>query len=237
VPNTDRISRHVRGCDAILVTHAHYDHLMDVPMIQAMTGARVFAGGNASRLLRTFDVPASAIRETAADEQIGIGPFHISVLRGDHVRTLGGIPISGGLGNRLRPPQRVRDYRSDRVHNYHIAAGARRLLLWSGPRLRGAPRSDVLVLQPFYDGSYYQRLIDMVRPNWVIPVHWDDFTRPLSKPLQTLPAVPSLARLLPHRLDMEEFRAKVLAATDREISVLIPERLRRYDLNVLLSAG
>jgi L-ascorbate metabolism protein UlaG (beta-lactamase superfamily) len=53
-PNETRISfglRHVRSrADAVLVTHAHFDHLLDVPEIMKRTNARLVAGVTAANL-------------------------------------------------------------------------------------------------------------------------------------------------------------------------------------------
>jgi glyoxylase-like metal-dependent hydrolase (beta-lactamase superfamily II) len=51
-PNEARISfglRHVRSrVDAVLVTHAHFDHLLDVPEIMKRTNAPLVRGGDGS---------------------------------------------------------------------------------------------------------------------------------------------------------------------------------------------
>lgn len=236
-PKQDRISRHLERWGPILITHAHYDHLMDVPLIQAMTGAEVFCGGNALRLLRALGVEESGLRETRSGDEIRIGPFLVTVLPGDHVRFFGRIPLSGELGSELPPPRRLWDYRSDQFHNYHITTGEESLLLWNGPGVQGAPRADVLLLQPFYDARCYLRLIDAVRPLVVIPIHWDDFTRPLSEPPRILPAVGWGDRSLARCKDLEEFMVGAIPAGGRKLRVLIPKRMRRYDLKALPQRG
>src|SRR5438067_10584651 len=43
--------RHVSASvDAVFITHAHFDHLLDVPQIVRRTGARLFSGATAIRL-------------------------------------------------------------------------------------------------------------------------------------------------------------------------------------------
>src|SRR5260370_4224115 len=43
--------------DAVLVTHAHFDHLLDVPEIARRTGARLFSGPTAINLVQSLGVP------------------------------------------------------------------------------------------------------------------------------------------------------------------------------------
>jgi L-ascorbate metabolism protein UlaG (beta-lactamase superfamily) len=56
--NADRVSeglKHLRRrAEAILVTHAHFDHLLDVPEIMRRTHAQLFAGSTAVQLVNTF---------------------------------------------------------------------------------------------------------------------------------------------------------------------------------------
>ena len=55
-PNASRINdglrRLVSKPDAILVTHGHFDHLLDVPFIMATTGARLIASSSSVDLVR-----------------------------------------------------------------------------------------------------------------------------------------------------------------------------------------
>src|SRR5437773_2076641 len=61
--NPNRVSdglKHVRpNVDAILITHAHFDHLLDAPEIMRRTHARLIAGPTAVRLVESFGISRS----------------------------------------------------------------------------------------------------------------------------------------------------------------------------------
>jgi L-ascorbate metabolism protein UlaG (beta-lactamase superfamily) len=61
-----------------------------------------------------------------------------------------------------------------------------------------------------------------VRPRWVVPVHWDNFFRPLSRPLRPL-FMPNL-----RRADLSRFRRR-LEQLAPEVRVIVPELFRQYD--------
>ena len=58
--NPTRVSeglRHIRpNVDAILVTHAHFDHLLDAPEIMRRTHGQLIAGPTAIRLVESFGI-------------------------------------------------------------------------------------------------------------------------------------------------------------------------------------
>ena len=60
-PNEARIAfglQHIRpSADAVLVTHAHFDHLLDVPEIMRRTNARLVSGATAVNLTMSCGLP------------------------------------------------------------------------------------------------------------------------------------------------------------------------------------
>src|SRR5204863_4553955 len=78
--NPNRVSdglRHVRpNIDAILVTHAHFDHLLDVPEIMRRTHARLLAGPTAIRLVESFGISPNKCDAVKPGNIRKIGPFN-----------------------------------------------------------------------------------------------------------------------------------------------------------------
>jgi hypothetical protein len=64
-PDEARIAfglQHIRPRpDAVLITHAHFDHLLDVPEIMRRTNARLVSGGTAVNLTISCGLPARTV--------------------------------------------------------------------------------------------------------------------------------------------------------------------------------
>src|SRR2546421_5113210 len=98
-PNETRISfglRHVRSrADVVLVTHAHFDHLLDVPEIMKRTNARLVAGVTAANLTMSCGVDRTRCLIVQPGSTRLIGPWRIRVLPAAHDRILGWLPFRG----------------------------------------------------------------------------------------------------------------------------------------------
>jgi hypothetical protein len=69
--------------------------------------------------------------------------------------------------------------------------------------------------------EYYLKLLKGVDPHTFIPIHWDNFTRPLSKPLRRLTR--------PGRLPLWQL-ARLARQVLPHVKVLIPEIFQEYTL-------
>jgi len=227
-PNRELIARKIPRCDFVLVTHPHVDHLLDVPDVVRNTGAVALGSANACRLLAVLGVPAAQVREIDVGDQLTLGNFQVDVLPAGHVTFWGWRPFSGPLPSDLRPPLRARDYRMDRCFGFLVDAGGRRLLHCPGV----AVPAEVLTVKPLGTRGRYESLLRNVRPRVVVPVHWEHFGRPMSKPVRPLVVPSGQAVPLLKRIDLARFR-QVVEQTAPGTLVLIPEMFRAYELGEL----
>jgi L-ascorbate metabolism protein UlaG (beta-lactamase superfamily) len=244
-PDHALIADQIPRCDFVLVTHAHVDHLMDVPDVARNTGAVALGSPNTCRLLEASGVPAQQIREIAAGDRLTLGRFRVEVLPADHPTIAGWCPFqytekrSGSFSGLLppdpRPPLRARDYAMDRCFGFLVEIEGQRLLHCPGQ----AVSAEVLTVKPVWARSRYESLLQGARPRVVIPVHWDAFTRPLSEPIRPMLAPfnikgseGALSGQLTsplRRINLAQFEQMVTQIAP-ETHVLIPEVSRTYDL-------
>jgi L-ascorbate metabolism protein UlaG (beta-lactamase superfamily) len=217
----------IRDCDHILVTHAHWDHILDVPDIVRNTGATAYGSPHSCRLLEACGVPQSKIQEVAAGDELDLGGFGIEVLRSEHMKFPGFGP--GPLLPDLRPPLRARDYCMDDQFCFRISVGGCRLLTSPGMRPGDAVPADVLFVIPKHERSFYEELLRRVQPKLVIPYHWDYFFRPLDKPLRPLWEPPRWAWPPLQRMDLADF-GRIIKQIAPGTKVLEPQVFRSHDL-------
>jgi L-ascorbate metabolism protein UlaG (beta-lactamase superfamily) len=216
-PDPALVARCAPRCDHILVTHPHYDHLLDVPEIMRQSGARASGSPNVAALLALHGLPADRLDVLAHGARRAFGPWSLEVLPNWHMRSPIDRWITGPLRSGLKRPPHLLDYRMDTCFSFLLqSAGGLRVLIGSHP----AERIDIAFVLPFLPAARLRALLAQAQPRWLVPIHWDDFFRPLSRPLRPIP----FKRPGPH-----EFARRVKRIAPG-CEVLVPERFREYRL-------
>jgi L-ascorbate metabolism protein UlaG (beta-lactamase superfamily) len=231
-PDRALLRQHVSQAGTILVTHAHWDHLLDVAPIAEFTGAVVVGSPNTCRIVAAQGVGPAQIRQVAVGDRLTLGAFQIEVLPGTHGRTPLDWLINGRLPRDLRRPLRLRDYRMDCCFSFRVEVDGLRLLDCPGPGVA----ADVLAVGTDVAAKTLERLLRQVRPRLAIPVHWDNLFRPLGRGPRSMLGPPVVR--LPHswRMDPHELE-RVVARLAPETRVLVPTVLERYDLQLLVNGS
>ena len=83
-PDTLAVDAHVSRADYILVTHAHIDHVLDVPYIAKKTGAQVIGNLNATNLMLANKIPETQLITVKGGEDYQFGDFSVRVIPSLH---------------------------------------------------------------------------------------------------------------------------------------------------------
>ena len=190
-PNLSRIDdglRHLASSncrmDAILVTHGHFDHLLDVPAVMVKTGARVVASGSSIDLIRRLPDSGASSGDTVRPGDVRrIGPWKIRVLPATHDRLFGKVPFDRQASQ--KPPQRAADWICGEPLAFLIEVNGQRVYIDSGGTQAQLPpneRVDLAILGVALPDSRAQLRVALERlqPRYILPSHQDDFFRPLS---------------------------------------------------------
>lgn len=186
----------VRRLDAVLPVHTHFDHAMDSAVVAQRTGAKLVGGTSAAHI--GHRLPAEQIVIATPGEPIAAGAFDITLIEGDHCPP---DRYPGVITAPVRPPVRASAYRCGEAWSTlvrHRPTGRRMLVVGSAGFVPGAlagQHADVvylgigqLGLQPEgYLHEYWAETVRTVGARRVVLIHWDDFFRPLDRPLRALP--------------------------------------------------
>lgn len=181
---------------AVIVNHSHYDHAMDSPEVVARTGAVLIGSESTANVGRGWGLPDSQIAVRSAGDVMTFGRFRITLLPGRHVPS----PFTGGdIAEPLKPPVRASAYLEGGSFMVLAEHGDRRMLINASagfvPGAMSGRKADVVFLgtgqlgkrPASYMEDYWREVVDEPGARRVIPIHWDDFTRPLDQPLVPLP--------------------------------------------------
>lgn len=200
VPRIDGCLAHlgVDRLEAVLPVHTHYDHAMDSAVVAQRTGAKLVGGQSVAHLGRGAGLTDHQIVVVTPGEPVALGPYDVTPIVGHHCPP---DRFPGDITGPVVPPVKASAYRCGEAWSTVIAhrpTGRRLLVVGSAGFVPGAlrgQRADVvylgvgqLGLQPErYLIDYWTETVRTLGARRVVLIHWDDFFRPLHRPLRALP--------------------------------------------------
>jgi len=188
----------VSRLEAVVPVHTHFDHVLDSAMVADRTGALLVGGESAANVGRGYGLPENRLVVALSGEPIELGAYEITLVVSHHCPP---DRFPGVINEPLTPPVKMSAYRCGEAWStfiQHRPSGRRLLIQGSAGYVKGALdgyRAEVVYLgvgqlgvQPLsYVSDYWNQVVRAVGARRVILIHWDDFFRPLSKPLRALP--------------------------------------------------
>lgn len=188
----------VQRLAAVLPVHTHFDHAMDSAVVAERTGAQLVGGASAAQVGRGGGLPDDRLVTVTPGEPVSLGAYDVTLFESEHCPP---DRFPGVISEPVVPPVKASAYKCGEAWStliHHRDTGRRLLIVGSAGAVAGAltgQRADVvylgvgqLGLQPErYLHEYWTETARAVGARRVVLIHWDDFFRPLHKPLRALP--------------------------------------------------
>jgi L-ascorbate metabolism protein UlaG (beta-lactamase superfamily) len=225
--DTAVIDAHIQGADFILITHTHFDHVLDMPYIARKTGATVIGTESTYNYARSLGVTGDKLIVVRGGEDYEFGGLSVRVVpslhgvlrRAPFLRRDPNAPLAPALfPANAKPPFRFRDLLIEGgTVAYLIRMNGRQILVFGSmnyiEREVEGLRPDVVLVgamperREIYD--YTGRLLRALgSPRIVLPTHWDRFNVPYEVSQE-----PALQRLQP-------FLSEVKATSPKSIAIV-----------------
>ncbi|MBF2050566.1 MAG: MBL fold metallo-hydrolase [Elainella sp. C42_A2020_010] len=186
--------------DALFVAHSHFDHALDIAYIAQKTGAHLYGSESTLNIGRGGDLPEEQMTLYEPGSPVPIGKFTVTVLPSKHSPPVRGVNDNLGMviDHPLRQPADFFDYVEGGSFDFLIQHGDHAIFVKPAANyIEGAldqVRADVLFLatetlgnqDAAFREAFYEQTVAKVQPTLVIPVHWDNFNKPLSDSLTAL---------------------------------------------------
>ena len=193
--NPDYIRKHIPAADCIVISHSHWDHIADTPTLARLTRATVVGSETTANICRAYGIPDSQLVTLHAGDEYETPDFSIRFLPSRHVFTPAGqVPYAGTYRTPPKPLLRQQDYLEGGTFAPLFQFGRHTVLdLGSANYIAEALdgiQCDLLLLsiaRMENTPDFLPRLLRLVTPGLVVPVHFDNFNKPLERGLVVQP--------------------------------------------------
>ncbi len=179
----------------IFISHTHYDHVMDAPYFANKCGCSMYGSKSAKNVAIGGNVPEDMFYSYDDSMEYTVGDFHIKVIPSIHSPAYS---FNDDLGQVIEEPviqpATRKEYKEGGSVDFIVKHSGKTYLIrpsynYLENQLNGI-KADYLFQgiigiakdDPEHRKNFYKETIEKVKPQMVIPIHWDNFYSPLSEP-------------------------------------------------------
>jgi L-ascorbate metabolism protein UlaG (beta-lactamase superfamily) len=183
----------------IFPTHSHYDHAFDVAYTTKKMNTTLYGSLSTLNIGRGGGLKEEQLHLIKPYEEITLGKFTVQIIPSIHSAPSSakdsGVVIQKPKGQ----PAKMKDYPEGGTFDFLVKYNGHQVYIKPSPNfIEGAldtTRAEVCFLgigtigtkEPTWQNKYYAQTVGKLKPKLVVPLHWDDFTKPIDGHLDMLP--------------------------------------------------
>ena len=185
----------MRRLAAVVPVHSHFDHAMDVGEIAKRTNASILGSESTANIARGAGVPEDQIVVAGNGDEYDFGQFRVRLLESRHgpIGWRGSVPLPGTIDAPLELPAPLQSMRVGTAWTVVVDHPLGTILVQgSSGFVEGALegiQADLVLLCSYglsslgrdYAQRYWQEFVTTTGARAVMPMHFDDFTRPFGE--------------------------------------------------------
>ena len=180
---------------AVFVSHSHWDHVLDAPAVCKQTGAKLIGSSSTQMVGKGSGLPDDQMIIAKDGDVLKFGAIRVTIYQGIH--SFGDI-AAGDIEQPVKTPSRYTAFKSGTCYSFLIECGDYRVLVHPSANFI-VDKFQGLKVQTLFLGvatlgkqplsfreEYWKELVEMTQPSKIIPIHWDDFFRPLTSQIEPM---------------------------------------------------
>jgi len=227
----------IRRLAAIIPVHSHFDHAMDIGAIANRSSASILGSEATAQIGHGAGVPEDQIVIISDGAEYTFGRFTVRFIESVHapVGWGGSVPLTGTIDEPLLLPAPVTAFREGGCYSILISHPQGSTLIQGSAGVRESALDGLQVdtvmlgvgllegLGRDYIENYWQKTVTATGARIVIPVHFDDYTRPFGR-IELAP------RLLDNFLNTAKMLEDIRSTWDIDAKLYLPEFAVPFEL-------
>lgn len=202
----------VKNLDAILITHSHYDHVMDASDTAWLTQAVLYGSESVMQTIPGSQIPSNQFQQVQPGFEFLIGGIKARFFESAHVKFPGKLAdwvhLNEKMDHAIHPPVWFWQYRAGTVYSILLELDGHSLYIQGSAGVVGQnptiPSADAAVLSIAglqfksrqYRQAWFSQTVLRTGAREVFFSHWDNFFLPWNSTPHHLPGIPYVIRHL-----------------------------------------
>lgn len=183
----------------IFATHSHFDHALDVAYTAKKTNATLYGSISTINIGHGGGLKEKQLELFQPQQEIQVGKFTVRVIPSKHSQPNTLQDDGVFITKPVQQPIRIKAYSEGGSYDFLIKHNGHSIYVKSSANyIENA--LDTLTAEAFFvaiatigkkddawKNTFYEQTVGKLKPKVIVPLHWDDFTKPLSGNLEMLP--------------------------------------------------